>query len=157
MLLGHAAAYRLTGQPTGDVHAYLDHAPQVLLLLATLAVTLLALTRAAAAPPAWPFPVLALGAFVVQEHVERLLHTGEFPWLLTSATFLAGFVVQLPLALGAWAIARRLLRALAAQPRRPQLLPVYQVALAPAAPTRPLRRHSPTASARDPPQLLRPC
>jgi hypothetical protein len=155
-LVGHAAAYRLTGQPAGEVHAYLDHVPQVLFVLATLAVALLAVTRASTAPPAWPFPAIALTAFAVQEHVERLLHTGEVPWLLTDPTFLTGLIVQLPLAIGAWAIARRLLRALAASPERPRLLPAYQVALAPAAPTPRLGRPSSTASARDPPQLLRP-
>jgi hypothetical protein len=156
-LVGHAAAYRLTGQPAGEVHAYLDHAPQVLFVLATVAVALLAVTRAAAAPPAWPFPVLALTAFAVQEHVERLVHTGHVPWLLTNPTFLTGLAVQLPLALAAWALARRLLRVLGLSPRRPRLLPAFQLALATDAPTAVPGRRPPAPTARAPPQLLRPC
>ena len=82
-LLAHAAAYLATGEEPGPLHAYLGHTPQLLVILATLAAVSLAATRGAANPPAWPFPVLAVGAFVAQEHLERLLHTGELPWLLT--------------------------------------------------------------------------
>jgi hypothetical protein len=156
-LLGHAVAYRVTGQPAGDVHAYLAHAPQLLLLLATLAVCALAFTRGAASPPAWPFPFLALGAFVVQEHLEVLVHTGELPWLLTRPSFLAGVALQLPLALGAWAVARRLLRTLRVSPRRLRLLPLVSVALPQPARIRRLGRAPVASSARDPPSILLPC
>jgi hypothetical protein len=112
-LVAHALAYRVAGEPLGQVHAYLEHVPQVLLVLATLAACTLALTRGTATPPAWPFPLVAVGAFVAQEHIERLAHTGQFPWLLTQPVFLLGVGLQLPVALAAWALAKRLLGALA--------------------------------------------
>ena len=156
-LLGHALAYRLTGQPAGDVHAYLGHAPQLLLLLTTLAVCPLAFTRATNSPPAWPFPFLALSAFAVQEHLEQLVHTGELPWLLTRPSFLLGLVLQLPLALAAWAVARRLLRALDASPRRVRLLPAVSIVVALPAIVERLDRAAVPRAARGPPTILRPC
>jgi hypothetical protein len=156
-LLGHAFAYRLTGQPAGDVHAYLGHVPQLLLLLMTLAVCPLAFTRATTSPPAWPFPFLALSAFAVQEHLEQLVHTGELPWLLTRPSFLVGVVLQLPLALAAWAFARRLLRALDAAPRRVRLFPAVSVAVALPAVVGRFDRAAVPRAARGPPAVLRPC
>ena len=154
-LLGHALAYRLTGQAAGDVHDYLAHAPQVLLVLATLAVCTLAFTRGAASPPAWPFPFLALGAFAVQEHLERFVHTGHLPWLLTRPSFLAGVALQLPLALAAWALARKLLRAVRAAPRRIRLLPRHVIAVALPPPLRRLEPAPLRSVARGPPTSLR--
>jgi hypothetical protein len=156
-LLGHALSYSLTEQPAGDVHAYLAHAPQLLLLLLTLSVCALAFTRGAASPPAWPFPFLALGAFVVQEHLEQLVHTGELPWLLTRPSFLAGLALQLPLALAAWAVSRRLLRALGVSPRRLRLLPELSAALPVVEPRLRVDRPPVPSSARGPPAVLRPC
>jgi hypothetical protein len=156
-LLGHALAYRLTGEPLGDVHAYLGHAPQLLLLLATLAACPLAFTRGAPTPPAWPFPFLAVGTFVVQEHLEGLVHTGQVPWLLTSPSFVAGLALQLPLALAAWIVARRLLRALRASPRRVRLLPAASLAIALPIPLRRVGSAPVASSARGPPTVLRPC
>jgi hypothetical protein len=156
-LLGHALAYRLTGQSAGDVHAYLGHAPQLLLLLATLAACPLAFMRGTASPPAWPFPFLAVGTFVVQEHIERLVHTGELPWLLTTPSFLAGLALQLPLALAAWALARRLLRALDASPRRVRLLPAVSLSVVLPPVVRRVDRAPVPRAARGPPAVLRPC
>jgi hypothetical protein len=156
-LLGHALAYRLTGEPLGDVHAYLGHAPQLLLLLATLAACPLAFTRGAATPPAWPFPFLAVGTFVVQEHLERLVHTGQLPWLLTNPSFLAGLALQLPLALAAWAVARRLLRALRASSRRVRLLPATSLAIVLPTPLWRVGHAAVASSARGPPAVLQPC
>jgi hypothetical protein len=156
-LLGHVLAYRLTGQSAGEVHAYLGHVPQLLLLLATLAACPLAFTRGTKSPPAWPFPFLALSAFAVQEHLEQLVHTGELPWLLTRPSFLVGLVLQLPLALAAWAVARRLLRALDAAPRRVRLLPAVSLAVALPAVVCRLDRAPVPRAARGPPLILRPC
>jgi hypothetical protein len=156
-VLGHVLAYRLTGQPAGEVHAYLGHVPQLLLLLTTLAVCPLAFTRGTKSPPGWPFPFLALSAFAVQEHLEQVVHTGELPWLLTRPSFLVGLVLQLPLALAAWAVARRLLRALDASPRRVRLLPAVSLAVALPGVVRRVDRAPVPRAARGPPAVLRPC
>ena len=111
VLVAHSLAYRLTGTPTDAFHAYLGHAPQVLLLLTIAGILVGALGAPRQAPPAHVFPVVALGTFVVQEHVERLVHGGGVPLLLASPSFLAGLALQIPVALVAWALARWLLRA----------------------------------------------
>lgn len=113
VLAGHWAAYRLAGAPADDLHGYLAHAPQVVAILALLG--LLGLARDARASAASPLPVglLAIAAFVVQEHVERLVHTGHVPFLLASPVLLLGVALQLPLALAVWLVARRLARAIA--------------------------------------------
>ena len=43
ILVAHAAAYGLTGTPTGPLHAYLDHVPQIVAVLATIGLVGLAL------------------------------------------------------------------------------------------------------------------
>jgi hypothetical protein len=154
-LLAHALAYRVAGEPLGPVHGYLEHAPQVLLVLATLVACSLAVTRGAATPPAWPFPLVAVGAFVAQEHIERLAHTGQFPWLLTQPVFLLGVVLQLPVAIAAWALARRLLSALATTsiPRR-RLLVRFLLAIASPGDEPVARSASAPIQARAPPPVL---
>lgn len=154
MLLAHAAAYRSAGEETGSLHAYLGHAPQLLLVVGTLAAVSLAATRGTAKPPAWPFPALAVGAFVLQEHLERLLHTGELPWLLTSPAFLVGLVLQLPFALAAWWLARRILSDLTAPAPRGRLLPAHLLAIANPAPVTPASRAHVAVAARGPPRSL---
>jgi hypothetical protein len=127
-LVAHALAYRLTGTPTGPLHAYLDHSPQVLLVAALVGLAVgVAARRSSVA--AWPFPLAALVTFAAQEHLERLLHTGELPWLLSSPLFLAGLALQVPVALVAWALARRLLRALALGSVRRSRLPRHALAV----------------------------
>ncbi len=122
VLVGHGLAYRLTGTPTDSVHEYLDHAPQVLLLLAIVGFSVTGLPGRLRIPSVWPFPLAGLATFVVQEHVERLAHTGELPWLLGSPAFVVGIVLQLPVALVVWVLARRLLAPLVeARVRRPML------------------------------------
>jgi len=111
VLVAHSLAYRLTGTPTDSFHAYLGHAPQVVLLLAIAGIVVGALGAPRQAPGAHVFPVVALGTFVVQEHVERLAHGGGVPLLLTSPAFLLGLALQIPVAVGAWVLARWLLRA----------------------------------------------
>jgi hypothetical protein len=85
-----------------------------------------------AMPATWLFPAVAVATFVVQEHVERVVHTGELPWLLTSSVFMVGLLLQLPVALVAWVLAHRLLAALEQiRPRRTQLLDAIAVLAAP--------------------------
>ncbi len=156
VLTGHALAYRLTGVSTGSMHAYLDHAPQVLLVAGIAGVLLAGLTARTPRPSARPFAVAALAIFAVQEHVERLAHTGELPWLLASPPFLVGLLLQLPFALAAWALARALLAALdeerSRRPRVPRLfLPVAVPAARSLAPV-PAR----VGRGRAPPRFRRP-
>lgn len=116
VLVGHALAYRLTSTPAGPFHEYLAHAPQVLLLLVVSGLALTGLGPRRAAPPSWVFPLVAGATFVAQEHLERIVHGGGAPILVTTPVFLVGLALQLPVALVAWALARRLL-AVVAEPR----------------------------------------
>jgi hypothetical protein len=154
-LVAHTAAYALTGTSAGDVHGYLEHAPQLLGVIATLALGAAAIAGRTQRLAAWPFPLVALAAFAAQEHVERLAHTGEVPWLLTEPAFLAGLLLQLPFALAAWWLARLLLTAARHGFRRvPPRLPRLVLAVVPAA-TGPL--HAPataTSRGRAPPRAL---
>jgi hypothetical protein len=108
VLIGHAGAYRALGVPAGDVHGYLAHAPQVVLILATVALVGLAGDSRARRRSPLPVASIAVVAFVAQEHLERLIHTGHIPFLLTSPVLWLGILLQLPLALAVWALARRL-------------------------------------------------
>ena len=118
VLVGHLIAYRVTGTPAGDLHGYLAHAPQIVVVLATLA--LLGLAADARAHRSSPIPVamLGTGAFVVQEHLERLIHTGELPFLATSPVLWIGIALQLPLAFAVLWLAHRLADDLASSERR---------------------------------------
>jgi hypothetical protein len=111
VLTAHWLAYRLTSTPTEPFHGYLEHAPQVLLLLALAGVILAAVTARVDAPSTRVFPLVGLATFVLQEHLERLVHGGGVPFLLTSPAFLVGLALQIPVALVAWALARWLLAA----------------------------------------------
>ena len=122
VLIGHALGYRLSGTPSEPFHAYLDHAPQLLFVLAVVSAVAAVVASRAAALALWPFPAAALATFVAQEHVERLAHSGELPWLLTSQAFLLGLLLQVPIALVVWALSGRLLETLAVlSERRPKL------------------------------------
>ncbi|MCY7301976.1 MAG: hypothetical protein LH654_02875 [Thermoleophilia bacterium] len=114
VLVGHVVAYRVTGTPLGDAHGYLAHAPQVVLILALLALLGLAADARARKNSPVPLAFLAVGAFAAQEHLERLIHTGEVPYLLTSPALWVGVALQAPLAVAVWWIARRLASDLAA-------------------------------------------
>lgn len=119
VLLTHALAYHLTGARPGPVHEYLAHVPQVVFVLATLALAGLAVQeRSLSRFSAWWVAPLAPLGFTVQEHVERLLHTGQLPFLLTSPTFLLGLALQLPVAAVCVVLVRRVLGALPAPRRR---------------------------------------
>jgi hypothetical protein len=61
--------------------------------------------------PAWGFAMLPVLTFVVQEILERSLHTGTFVWqAVESPTFLPGLALQVPFAALAFVLARLLLR-----------------------------------------------
>jgi hypothetical protein len=61
-------------------------------------------------PPLWLFALVPPVGFVVQEHVERFLGEGAFPWLASlEPTFVVGIALQFPFALAAWLAARALL------------------------------------------------
>jgi hypothetical protein len=108
VLAAHGAAYAVTGASLGEEHGYLELAPQVAGLLASLALVGLALQERSLRPRSawWVAPIAPLG-FTCQEHLERLAHTGELPWLLTSPTFLVGLALQLPVAVVCVVLVRR--------------------------------------------------
>jgi hypothetical protein len=125
-LLAHGLAYRLVAPQSGaraDLldrtgHGYLEAAPFI--LGACLAFVLAGLAahasrgsrRAPARAPAWPLALLPLLGFACQEHLERLVATGELPFsAVTEPTFLVGLALQLPFALAALLAARLLGRA----------------------------------------------
>jgi hypothetical protein len=144
----HALAYRLA-YPNLHVrvhvllvtgHGYLRWLPFAFgVAAAVVALSLLVAAADAArgrAPrglPPWAFALLPPLAFVAQEHVERLLHTGVFPWHeYGTPTFVPGLALQLPFALAAYLIARLLLRTAESAgravarvaPPRPHVVPV---------------------------------
>jgi hypothetical protein len=134
----HGLAYRI-GVPESDErqhlleatgHGYLDPA-----LLVSVSVTLVVLGLGGcvlrgrvAAPAPSLFALLPPFAFVVQEHLERLLHTGEFPIdAALEPTFALGILLQVPFAVLAWILARALLAVARTvgdilRPARPRIL-----------------------------------
>jgi hypothetical protein len=118
VLVGHAIAYRVVGMPTDNLHGYLEHAPQIVLILATLALLGLAGdTRARRQSPV-PLASLAIVSFVTQEHLERLIHTGHLPFLLTSPVLWLGIALQVPVGAAVWIVARRVAEDIAVPVRR---------------------------------------
>lgn len=124
----HWLAYRLT-EPDGHAreqllaatgHGYLDLLPLAggiagALVLAALGVQATAAARGAvkqASVARWPFALVPPLAFVLQEHVERLVHDGAVPLhAFTEKTFVAGLALQVPFGVAAWLAARLLLGA----------------------------------------------
>lgn len=153
ILAGHALAYRLTGTGAGSVHAYLAHAPQVAAILATVGLLGLAVQqRSPGRRSLGAFALVAPLGFACQEHVERLVHTGELPWLLTTPAFLVGLVVQVPIALACVALARRVAGALPRDGRRrPALIGEAWLPLTARPATRPRVVRAVRASGRSPP------
>lgn len=123
VLCAHSLAYAALGESLGGTHAYLEHAPQLLAVLVSVALAALVFETRGVTRPGWPFAAFALAAFAAQEHAERLVHTGDLPWLATRPVFLLGLVLQVPFALAAWLAARSLLRVRAAPRSRPPALP----------------------------------
>jgi hypothetical protein len=119
VLAAHWAAYAVTGTGLGEEHGYLEHAPQVAGLLASLALVGLALQDRSLRPRSawWVAPIAPLG-FACQEHLERLAHTGHLPFLLTSPTFLVGLALQVPVAAVCVVLVRRIVGTLAGARRR---------------------------------------
>jgi hypothetical protein len=121
---GHALAYDLV-YPQAHArillqtgHGYLSWLPVALALAGSVALAALCVAAADAARgrparsvPAWAFATLPPATFLIQELLELSLHTGGFGWRAVLApTFLPGMLLQLPLALAAYAAARLLLR-----------------------------------------------
>ena len=156
VLVSHALAYRLTATPSDRFHAYLEHAPQVLLVLALSGIVLGGFGRRREAPAAHVFPLIAVTTFVLQEHIERVVHEGSLPVLVTSPAFLVGLVLQVPVALVAWVLARWLLAAVGDAPaRRIPVRPRFDLPLV-ALPGSALGSVDPPAAlGRGPPSFLR--
>ena len=125
--LAHAVDYWLVSPDAhersellaGSGHGYFSYLPfAVALCVALLVAGLVAVARAAGrGRPAfsldpWPLAVLPIATFVLQEHLERYLHDGAFPWhAVSEPTFALGLVLQIPFAIAAYMVARLLLRA----------------------------------------------
>lgn len=159
VLVGHALAYRLTGTEPGSMHEYLGHAPQVLAILAVVGLLGLAIDQRAERLATLPFAGLGAVVFAAQEHLERVAHSGDVPFLLADRTFLLGLLLQVPVGLVSLWIAQRLASALGsawnALPR-PRIAATTPVVLTPAA-VPAVRRLLPTATlGRGPPLSLRP-
>ena len=144
-LAAHAASYRLAMPDAHDRlralqasgHSYFDHLPLLIALIAAPALIALGFAvfgRARGAPrplAAWPFALLPPLCFVLQEHLERLAHSGTFPWTAgLERTFVIGLLLQGPFALTAFLLARGLLvgiyaarRAVTRRPPRPRRRP----------------------------------
>lgn len=109
ILAGHWLAYRTTGTPSGPYHEYLIHLPRVALVLLLLAFVAAFFVERGHRVALWPYPIVALAGFVVQEHLERLEYTGSLPFLLSSRMFQVGLAFQVAVALVVWLVARLLL------------------------------------------------
>ena len=112
LLAGHAVAYRLVDAPMAG-HGYFHYVPLVGAVLLALALCGLVLEAAAVlrgesrvSSPPLAFALLPVAAFVIQEHLERLLYSGTSPVL--EPAFLVGLAVQLPFGVVALLLARLL-------------------------------------------------
>jgi hypothetical protein len=105
----HERAHELAA--TG--HGYFAFAPLAVGLGIAILVVALVLHGGSAATArlrAWPFAVLPLLTFTLQEHLERLLHGVSVSGLVFEPTFVRGALLQLPFGLIAYLIARALVR-----------------------------------------------
>jgi hypothetical protein len=124
-LTAHGLTYRIVAPDAGarasllreTGHGYLDRLPLALGILGALLLAGLVLRIRAAGDPDWRLRArlafaVPLLAFALQEHLERLVHSGSFPLgAALEPTFLIGLGLQLPFALAAYAIAVWLLEA----------------------------------------------
>jgi len=115
ILVGHELSYALTGTAREDLHGYLDHLPQIALILTLLSLAGASFVDRRTRMALWPFPAVTVIGFVLQEHLEQLQHSGSVPFLLDRPAFLVGVVVQCLVALVAWLVARLLVRTLATE------------------------------------------
>ena len=156
VLAAHALAYRITGTRPGPTHEYLAHVPQVVVVLASIALVGLALQERSLSrlSARWVAPLAPLG-FACQEHLERLVHEGRVPWLLTSPTFLLGLALQLPVALACVLLVRRVVGTLTGVRRRRAPRPGDPwLPVSTSAPLLPRAARPPRATGRGPPALL---
>jgi hypothetical protein len=95
-------------------HGYLEYAPQLIAVLAGIALLGFAARvtgRGPSAPP-WAVALVPFVAFTLQEHGERLAQHGAVDWAVAvEPTFLVGLALQLPFALLAALLADLLGRA----------------------------------------------
>ena len=156
VLAAHALAYRLTAAQPGPTHEYLAHVPQVVVLLASIALLGLAVQERSLSrfSARWVAPLAPLG-FACQEHLERLVHEGHVPLLLTSPTFLVGLVLQLPVALVCVLLVRRVIGTLrdVGERRVPRVAEAW-LPLSEASPLVPRSARPPRPTGRAPPALL---
>jgi len=120
----HAVANLVFGTADGDTSPFVlstGRNADLLTLFASLAAVSVVLGLAGRAAGAWPahrtaaarlpFALLAPAAFVLQEHLETLFHTGAAPFTtVLHPTFLAGLLLQIPFGLAGYAVARALVR-----------------------------------------------
>jgi hypothetical protein len=103
-------------------HGYFAWMPVAIALLAAIELVALgvdvadrARNRPARQLPAWAFFAIPLVGFTLQEHLERLFDVGVFPWWAAlEPSFWRGLVLQVPLGLVAYLVARLLSRAASA-------------------------------------------
>lgn len=124
--LAHGIAYwwaypvarlRLTALASSG-HGYLAYAPAALGFLGAvqaIAFLVTVLDKARGRPvrnlPAWVFLFIPMVGFVLQEHIERFLTSGVFPWWTAlEPSFWRGLVLQVPLGVAAYLVAAVLLR-----------------------------------------------
>ena len=156
VLAAHALAYRITATRPGPTHEYLAHVPQVVVVLASIALVGLALQERSLSrlSARWVAPLAPLG-FACQEHLERLVHEGRVPWLLTSPTFLLGLALQLPVSFGCVLLVRRVVGTLTGVRRRRSPRPGDAwLPVSTSAPFLPRAARPPRATGRGPPALL---
>ena len=110
-------------QATG--HGYLEQWPLICAALLVIAVIGVVgeffagdRMRRAEEVAAWPFALAAPLGFALQEHLERFIHDGQWPWTaVLDPTFSPGLAIQLPFAWLAWRAARLLLQGARAMER----------------------------------------
>lgn len=150
VLTGHSLAYALTVfapherahvlEESG--HAYLHHATLLVAVCFSLAAAAFVSRALAVARgrrnrpvPAPVFAVLPPVAFLAQEYLERLLHSGELAWATAlQPAVLVGLVLQIPIALATLALARTLAeladsvgRSFAQEPPKRLVTPLFLV------------------------------
>jgi hypothetical protein len=99
-------------------HGYLAYAPAAVAFLGAAQVIGFAgvvLDRLRGRPagrvPAWAFLLVPELGFVLQEHLERFIAAGTFPWwTVLEPSFWRGLILQIPLGVAAYLAARILLR-----------------------------------------------